>query len=88
MKGSFGNQHLSQVIPGPNISGRKFQILLCSSQGSNFLPFLVLLCGVSRGDAEGGCVLVLTLSLQGGDYCWDKDKTHSRQALSDVGEML
>ncbi|XP_015501465.1 protein FAM104A isoform X3 [Parus major] len=90
---------VSLVIPGLKISGKKFQILLCSTQGNNFLLFLVLLCGMSCdqswGDAEGGCDPGLTLpdhqlclSLQSGDFLWEKDKTHSRQALSDVGEML
>lgn len=54
-------------------------------QGNDFLPW-----AVSTGAAEGGGVPVLTLPdhhlclSPWGDYWWEKDKTHSRQALSDV----
>lgn len=70
-------------MPGLNISGRKFKILPCSTQGKNFQ-----LLGLVRAELcpeLGGSVPVLTVP---DHYLWEKDKTHSGQALSDVQKML
>lgn len=71
------------VIPGLNISGKKFQILLWKTQGNDFLPF----SGFAEGMDLSLCSPCLSLQWnnhQRNYYLWEKDKTHSRQALSDV----